>query len=110
MNITTKGRYALRIMIDLAQQGSDAVVSLKSISERQEISMKYLESIAASLNKAGIIAASRGKNGHPRGRILAGKDRATRSARPIQERSARKACRYRLGSRSKPRGRHRADT
>lgn len=63
MNITTKGRYALRIMIDLAQQGSDAAVSLKSISERQEISMKYLETIAAVLNKAGYITSSRGKNG-----------------------------------------------
>lgn len=63
MNITTKGRYALRIMIDLAQQGTDTAVSLKSISERQEISMKYLEAIAAVLNKAGYITSSRGKNG-----------------------------------------------
>lgn len=63
MNITTKGRYALRIMIDLAQQEKDSVVSLKSISDRQGISMKYLEAIAAVLNKAGYITSSRGKNG-----------------------------------------------
>jgi len=63
MNITTKGRYALRIMIDLAQQEKDVVVPLKSISERQGISMKYLEAIAAVLNKAGYITSSRGKNG-----------------------------------------------
>lgn len=63
MNITTKGRYALRIMIDLAQQSGEEAVSLKSISQRQEISMKYLEAIAAVLNKAGYIASSRGKNG-----------------------------------------------
>ena len=63
MNITTKGRYALRIMIDLAQQPENAPVSLKAISERQGISMKYLEAIAAVLVKAGYIASSRGKNG-----------------------------------------------
>jgi len=63
MNITTKGRYALRIMIDLAEQAGDTAVSLKSISQRQGISMKYLEAIAASLNKAGYISAARGKNG-----------------------------------------------
>ena len=63
MNITTKGRYALRIMIDLAQQGSGTPVSLKGISERQGISMKYLEAIASVLNKSGLIASNRGKNG-----------------------------------------------
>lgn len=63
MNITTKGRYALRIMIDLAQQPENAPVSLKGISERQGISVKYLEAIAAVLTKAGFIASSRGKNG-----------------------------------------------
>ena len=63
MNITTKGRYALKIMIDLAQQGSGDPVSLKGISERQGISMKYLEAIASVLNKSGLIASNRGKNG-----------------------------------------------
>ena len=56
-------RSALRIMIDLAQQPENAPVSLKAISERQGISMKYLEAIAAVLVKAGYIASSRGKNG-----------------------------------------------
>lgn len=63
MNITTKGRYALRIMIDLGQQKDGTPVSLKAISERQGISMKYLEAIANLLVKAGYIASSRGKNG-----------------------------------------------
>ncbi len=62
MNITTKGRYALRIMIDLAQQ-EEQVVSLKAIAQRQEISMKYLEAIAAILHKADYITSVRGKNG-----------------------------------------------
>lgn len=63
MNITTKGRYALRIMIDLAQQEGEEAVSLKTISQRQGISMKYLEAIAAVLQKADYIKSSRGKNG-----------------------------------------------
>ena len=63
MNITTKGRYALRIMLDLAQQENGAVTSLKSISQRQGISMKYLEAIAAVLNRADYITSTRGKNG-----------------------------------------------
>ena len=63
MNITTKGRYALRIMIDLAGQTGTEPVSLKGISQRQEISMKYLEAIASVLTKAGMITSIRGKNG-----------------------------------------------
>ena len=53
MKISTKGRYALRMMIDLAAYGDEAPVSLKDISERQDISMKYMEQIAAMLTKAG---------------------------------------------------------
>ena len=63
MNITTKGRYALRVMIDLAQQSSEEAVSLKAVAERQDISMKYLEAIVAVLHKAGYVSSSRGKNG-----------------------------------------------
>lgn len=64
MNITTKGRYALRVMIDLAQQRSqNEVVSLKAVSERQGISMKYLEAIVAVLSRAGYVESHRGKNG-----------------------------------------------
>ena len=63
MNITTKGRYALRIMLDLAQYGKDEAVSLKAIAQRNDISMKYLEAIVSVLHKAGYVASYRGKNG-----------------------------------------------
>ena len=52
MKISTKGRYALRVMIDLALQERGKFVSLKEIAQREEISMKYLEQIVALLNKA----------------------------------------------------------
>ena len=63
MNVTTKGRYALRIMMDLAMHPHDGYVSLKSIAERQGISMKYLESIVGELKKDGIVESTRGKDG-----------------------------------------------
>ena len=63
MKISTKGRYALRIMIDLAQHGGNEYISLKEISERQEISMKYLEMIVGILNRAGFVLSLRGKSG-----------------------------------------------
>ena len=63
MTISTKGRYALRVMIDIAQHPADEYISLKSISERQEISMKYLEAIVAMLVKSGFVESHRGKNG-----------------------------------------------
>lgn len=63
MMISTKGRYGLRVMLDLAQQDSDEYISLKSISERQQISMKYLEMIVSALNKAGLVKSQRGKDG-----------------------------------------------
>ena len=63
MLVSSKGRYALRVIIDLAQQDKDGFVSLKSISERQEISFKYLEIIIADLNKAGLVISRRGKDG-----------------------------------------------
>ena len=53
MMISTKGRYALQVMLDLAQQCPDAYISLHEISQRQAVSMKYLEAIVAMLNKAG---------------------------------------------------------
>ncbi|MFA7673392.1 MAG: RrF2 family transcriptional regulator [Clostridia bacterium] len=70
MKISTRGRYALRVMIDLAQCDNSKYISLKEISKRQEISMKYLEMIAAVLNKAGFVLSLRGKSG---GYKLAGK-------------------------------------
>lgn len=63
MIISTKGRYGLRVMLDLAQHKEGEFISLKSIAERQEISMKYLEGIVAALNKAGLVASQRGKDG-----------------------------------------------
>ena len=61
--ISTKGRYALRIMIDLAEQGADSFIPLKDIAERQEISKKYLEIIVKDLVKAGLVKGSSGKGG-----------------------------------------------
>ncbi len=63
MKISTKGRYALRVMVDLALNGTDEFISLKDISIRQEISNKYLEQIIAMLNKAGYVESTRGNNG-----------------------------------------------
>lgn len=63
MKISTKGRYALRVMIDLAVNDKGDYVSLKDISNRQEVSLKYLEQIMAMLNKAGYVKSTRGNNG-----------------------------------------------
>lgn len=63
MKISTKGRYALRIMIDLVQHDTGEAISLKEIAERQEVSAKYLELIIAILNKAGFVSSTRGKAG-----------------------------------------------
>ena len=63
MNVTSKGRYALRVMLDLAQHPEDGYVSLKTVAERQNISMKYLESIVGSLKKEGLLDSTRGKEG-----------------------------------------------
>ena len=63
MNVTSKGRSALRVMLDLAQHPDDGFVSLKTIAERQGISMKYLEAIVGSLKKAGLLDSTRGKEG-----------------------------------------------
>ena len=63
MKISTKGRYALNIMIDLAINSKDDYVSLKDIAERQGISLKYLEKIVAILNKTGYVRSTRRNNG-----------------------------------------------
>lgn len=63
MNVTTKGRYALRVMLDLAQHPEEGTISLKTVAERQGISMKYLEMIVAGLKRAGLVESSRGKEG-----------------------------------------------
>ena len=63
MNITTKGRYALRVMTDLAVHLDDGYISLSAISERQQLSVKYLEMIVAHLKKSGLVESTRGKDG-----------------------------------------------
>lgn len=63
MNVTSKGRYALMVMIDLAQHPDDGFISLKTIADRQGISMKYLEMIVGSLKKAELVDSIRGKEG-----------------------------------------------
>lgn len=63
MKISSRGRYALRMMIDIAQHSNGDWVSLKDISERQGISVKYLEQIVTSLTKSGLLLSSRGPQG-----------------------------------------------
>ena len=63
MKISTKGRYSLRLLVDLAQHRNEGFVSLKDISERQDISKKYLEQIVALLNRPDILRANRGNKG-----------------------------------------------
>lgn len=63
MIISTRGRYALRVMIDLAEQKTDSYIPLKEIAARQEISEKYLESILKLLVKGNALAGVRGKKG-----------------------------------------------
>lgn len=63
MMVSTKGRYALRIMIDLAAHLDCGYISLADISKRQFVSAKYLESIVSVLNKAGFVESQRGKDG-----------------------------------------------
>lgn len=63
MKISTKGRYALRVMIDLALHDTGEYVALKDISARQGITVKYLEQIVTALNKAGYLRSMRGVGG-----------------------------------------------
>lgn len=63
MKISTKGRYALRLMIDIAMNDNGEPVRVKDISARQEISIKYLEQIISVLNKAGYVKSIRGPQG-----------------------------------------------
>ena len=68
MKLSTKGRYGLRALIDLAQYSEETPVSITSISKRQDISERYLEQLMSMLKKAGIVKSIRGANG---GYILA---------------------------------------
>ncbi len=63
MRISTKGRYALRMMIDLAEHQGDSYVALRDVSERQGISKKYLEQITPALSRSGFLLTNRGFQG-----------------------------------------------
>ena len=63
MRISTKGRYALRLMLDLALYGNGTCISLRDISARQNVSVKYLEQIVVILARAGFVKSVRGPQG-----------------------------------------------
>jgi len=63
VKISTKGRYALRLMLDLAVNCTGDYITIKNIAKRQEISEKYLEQIITQLNKAGFVKSARGAQG-----------------------------------------------
>ena len=63
MKISTRGRYAIRVMLDLAEHDQGEYIPLTDIAKRQEISEKYLEAIVSLLVKAGLLTALRGKRG-----------------------------------------------
>jgi Rrf2 family protein len=69
MKITTKGKNAIKVMLDLATYNSGEPVKVKDIAKRQDISEKYLEQIIAALNKASLVKSVRGAHG---GYVLAG--------------------------------------
>ncbi len=70
MKISTKGRYALRVMLELALRNDDSPMTVKELSEKQNLSVKYLEQIIGTLNKAGYVNSLRGAQG---GYVLAKK-------------------------------------
>lgn len=61
--ISTKGRYALRVMLDLAEHTADGYVPMKTVAERQGLSLKYIERIMPSLSKNGLVTGVHGKGG-----------------------------------------------
>ena len=63
MIVSTKGRYALRVMVHFAQRGHESYIPLKEIAEAEGISQKYLETIMSTLSKAGFVDAVHGKGG-----------------------------------------------
>ena len=63
MKVSTKGRYAIRLMVDLAQQDRQVYTSLRDMSERQNVSMKYMEQIVSQLSRAELLESVRGPQG-----------------------------------------------
>ncbi|MCF0137507.1 MAG: Rrf2 family transcriptional regulator [Oscillospiraceae bacterium] len=92
MNVTSKGRYALRFMLDLAQHTEEGFISLKTVSERLGLSMKYLEMIVGSLKKAELVDSTRGKEGGYRLSKAAGEYSVGEILRSIEDNLAPVAC------------------
>lgn len=63
MNLSTKGRYAVMAMVDLARNGQDRPVALNEIAQRQEISLSYLEQLFGALRRGGLVVSARGPGG-----------------------------------------------
>ncbi|MDR3324421.1 MAG: Rrf2 family transcriptional regulator [Spirochaetaceae bacterium] len=63
MKLSTRGRYGIRLLIDLAQRKKEGLVTLASVAERQQISMRYLEQVAIILRRAGLIRSAKGSSG-----------------------------------------------
>ncbi len=63
MMISTRGRYALRVMLDLAEYGEGEYIPLKEVAERQEISLKYMEAIMGILTRNGLVEGQHGRGG-----------------------------------------------
>ena len=63
MMISTKGRYALRVLVDLAEHRQEGYIPLRTVAQRQGISQKYLESIMTTLSKAGYVDGTHGRGG-----------------------------------------------
>ena len=63
MKVSTKGRYAIRVMLDLAVNNTGEYIPLKDVSERQGITLKYLEQIITQLSRAGLVKSARGAQG-----------------------------------------------
>ena len=74
MKISTKGRYAVRVMLDLATNNTGEYIKVKEIASRQEISEKYLEQIISVLNKAGYVKSIRGAQGGYKIELYSGYD------------------------------------
>ena len=63
MIVSTRGRYALRVLVDLAEQCSGVFIPMKDVAQRQEISLKYIERIMPVLTKNGLVEGQHGKGG-----------------------------------------------
>jgi len=63
LKVSTKGRYALRMLLDLAEHKEEGFIPLKDIAQRQDISKQYLEQIVSIINSSGALRANRGKQG-----------------------------------------------